>query len=245
LYGYNYGHFTIADNMSIPMEKVRALLKTYDKETVYYKRDILGQRIAAEGLIYQAFANNKEKFILDKAPDIMFATIGVDFGGNGSAHAFVCNGFTPRYGLVITLDEYYRKEIIDPSQLQADFVEFVRRVQGKYRVTDVYCDSEATVLIRGLRNAAIKAKLAINMNNAAKGRIFDRISFYATLMSQDRYKVMRGCKHVQDALCGARWDPKEEDVRLDDGTTNIDSLDALEYSTEKYMKDILDVALLQ
>lgn len=27
-----------------------------------------------------------------------------------------------------------------------------------------------------------------------------------------------------------------EDVRLDDGTTNIDSLDALEYSYEPYME---------
>ena len=43
-YGYNYGHFTIADNMSISNEKLREILRTYDKGTVWYKRDILGNR---------------------------------------------------------------------------------------------------------------------------------------------------------------------------------------------------------
>ena len=245
-YGYNYGHFTIADNMSIPMDKVKALLKTYDKTTVYYKRDILGQRIAAEGLIYRAFADDPEAFIIDKAPDIMLATIGVDFGGNGSAHAFVCNGLTPNFGQVITLDEYYRKEIISPDQLQADFVSFVRRCQKKYRIADVYCDSAEQVLIRGLRNAAIKAGLMINVRNSIKGVINERIRAYVMLMSQERYKVMRQCKHVQEALSGAQWDPNElTDTRIDNGILNIDSLDALEYSTEAYMDSILDMALLQ
>ena len=38
------------------------------------------------------------------------------------------------------------------------------------------------------------------------------------------------------------WDGSvTADVRLDNGTTNIDNLDAQEYSTEPYMKDILNV----
>jgi PBSX family phage terminase large subunit len=245
-YGYNYGHFTIADNMSMPMDKVKALLKTYDKNTVYYKRDILGQRIAAEGLIYQAFADDPEAYTIDKAPDIMLATIGVDFGGNKSAHAFVCNGMTPRYGKVVTLDDYYRKEIISPKQLEEDFVNFVRRCQSKYRVTEIYCDSAEQVLIRGLRNAAVKARLKVNINNAVKGEITERIRGYVMLMSQGRYQIMRQCKNTIAALSGAMWDPDElTDTRLDDGTLNVDSLDAMEYSTEKFMQNILDMALLQ
>jgi hypothetical protein len=65
-------------------------------------------------------------------------------------------------------------------------------------------------------------------------------------MGQGRYKVMRQCKMTIGALSGAQWDPKEisKDVRLDDGTLNIDSLDAQEYSTERYMADILQMDLL-
>lgn len=37
------------------------------------------------------------------------------------------------------------------------------------------------------------------------------------------------------------WDGRYigRDVRLDDGTTNIDNLDAQEYSTEPYMNEIM------
>lgn len=37
------------------------------------------------------------------------------------------------------------------------------------------------------------------------------------------------------ALCGALWNPKNltEDERLDDGTSDIDSLDAFEYTFER------------
>lgn len=56
-YGYNYGHFTIADNMSMTMESIRKVLATYDKTSVWYKRDILGLRCAAEGLVYPQFSD--------------------------------------------------------------------------------------------------------------------------------------------------------------------------------------------
>jgi hypothetical protein len=54
-------------------------------------------------------------------------------------------------------------------------------------------------------------------------------------MGAGRFKVHRSCKWTIDALKSAIWDAKQvtEDVRLDNGTTNIDSLDALEYSFER------------
>lgn len=55
LYGYNYGHFTIADNMSVSDEQLKQRISTYDKRTVWYQRDILGKRKQTEGLIYPMF----------------------------------------------------------------------------------------------------------------------------------------------------------------------------------------------
>ena len=60
-------------------------------------------------------------------------------------------------------------------------------------------------------------------------------------MSKGRYFVNEECQNVISALSEAVWDSKSiEDKRLDDGNMNVDSLDALEYSTEEYMKDILE-----
>ena len=111
-----------------------------------------------------------------------------------------------------------------------------------YPVYDVFCDSAETTLIQGLKAAAFADKLPVNIHNAKKTRITDRIRFYNTIMAQGRYQVMPHCKHVIEALCSAVWDDKKlEDTRLDDGSLNVDSLDALEYATERYMRDIIKI----
>jgi len=106
----------------------------------------------------------------------------------------------------------------------------------------VYCDSAEVTLIEGLKNAAVREKLPVDIRLAKKGKIIDRIRFYNSLMSQKRYFVLEDCVNVINALSDAVYDSKSiDDKRLDDGNMNIDSLDALEYSSESYMKDIMGV----
>lgn len=231
--------YTIDDG-ALPANVVAELKKEY-AGTVYYNRFILGQWTAAEGIIYRQFADDPKSFEIDNPPNIRIATIGVDFGGNGSAHTFVCNGVTPDWRQVVTLDEYYRKEIISPAQLEHDFVEFVRRCQSRWRVLEVYCDSAEQALIQGLRAAAHKAGIRIDIKNARKGPINDRIRFWCMIQGSGRYKIMQNCKHLSGAFCSAVWDPKVvgKDVRLDDGKHNVDSLDACEYSMEPFMQDLI------
>ena len=75
--------------------------------------------------------------------------------------------------------------------------------------------------------------------NALKMQITDRIRLVVLLMKQGRLKVSRNCPHLIDAFQSAIYDPdKFEDERLDDGTSDIDSLDAFEYSIEPHYKDL-------
>jgi hypothetical protein len=54
---------------------------------------------------------------------------------------------------------------------------------------------------------------------------------------------MAHCVHTIDAFKTAVWDDEKlKDVRLDDGTTNIDSLDAQEYSSENHQKALVATA---
>lgn len=235
-----YQQYYVIDDGTLSAKVIEELKKEY-AGTVYYNRFILGQWVPAEGIIYKQFADDPSSFLIDDAPEIRLATIGVDFGGNGSAHTFVCNGITPGWNSVITLDEYYRKEIISPAQLEEDFVEFVKFCQSKYRALEVYCDSAEQSLIQGLRTASIRAGLHIQIKDARKIPINDRIRFWCMLQGAGRYKILRHCKHLTDAFRNAVWDPKSigKDVRLDDGKHNIDSLDACEYSMEPFMKDLI------
>ena len=61
------------------------------------------------------------------------------------------------------------------------------------------------------------------------------------LMGAGRFFVNRACTITTDALKSAVWDATKQtqDVRLDDGTTNIDSLDALEYAFEREIPTLI------
>lgn len=236
-----YQPSTIFDNPFLPKEFVENLCREYEG-TVYYNRFILGQWVAAEGVIYRAFADNPERFIVDDLPEqrIRKVVIGVDFGGGTSAHAFCAMGFTTG-GALVVLDEYREKAALTPNKLAEAFVDFLRRCMERWLVTAVYCDSAEQTLINGLRAAARAALIGVNIADAAKKPINDRIRAVNILMGMDRFFVARNCAHTIDALKSALWDSKKltEDVRLDDGTTNIDSLDAMEYSFEREIPNLI------
>lgn len=239
-----YLHFTMDDNLSLS-EKIKTRYRAM-YSGVFFKRFIKGRWVAAEGVVYDLFANDKERYLIDKAPPIRYAVIGVDFGGSKSAHSFTLTGFTPGMREVIVLDEYYHNNVTDgrlsPAQVEQAFVDFVCRAKAAgYCVYEAYCDSAEQTLIEGLTVAAVKERLGIEVKNAIKGPINDRIAFYNSLMAQDRFKIMRHCKATIGALEAAVYDSKKpvKDERLDDGTTNIDSLDSMEYTTESIQDDII------
>lgn len=241
-------HFKMTDNLTLSPKVIQRYERAWPHGSVFYKRFILGLWVAADGLIYQQFADNvtdytvTSKWLLDN--EIMYAVIGVDFGGTKSAHSFTLTGFTKGFKQVVVLDEYYRKKRINPKQLEDDFIDFVRRAQSRFKVYEAYCDSAEQTLISGLESACVQSHVAIDIKNAIKGPINDRIAFYNSLIAQGRWKVMNHCRHIIEAFEQAVYDDKKpnQDVRLDDGLMNVDSLDSTEYSTESVQDDILYIA---
>ena len=246
-------HFMMDDNLTMSPKVKKRYQRAWPHGSVFYKRFILGLWVAADGLIYQQFADNVEDYLVTSSwlleqdeeghlkHEIMYAVIGVDFGGTKSAHSITLTGFTKGYRQVVVLDEWYCKKRINPKQLQAAFVDFVRRAQSRWKVYEAYCDSAEQTLMSGLEMACIQEHIAIDVRNALKGPINDRIAFYNSLIAQNRWKVMKHCKHIIEAFEQAVYDDEKpnQDVRLDDGLMNVDSLDSTEYSTESVQEDIL------
>ena len=236
-----YLHFTMDDNLSLS-EAVKGRYRGM-YTGVFFKRYILGEWKSADGVIYRQFADEPERFILDDVPqDIFIGTMGLDFGGNGSAHAGCLVGITRGYRSIVILDEYYRKEVIDPGTLTDDVCGFVQRSQAQVRATSIWCDSAETTLIKGIRIEVFARHIPVEVRNARKGEIIDRIRLCDMLMSQGRFFILRRCKHTIAALSEAVWDSKSatRDRRLDDGSTNIDSLDALEYALEPHANRLIE-----
>lgn len=231
-------HYTIDDNPFLDPFFVEQLKKEY-AGTIYYDRFILGKWTRAEGVIYRLFADDPEKYeiTVEEAKNRLYQEInvGVDFGGNKSKHAFVATGITPKYQEVVVLVSERHDAKVDPEELNRLFIDFLKRVIAMYgRVDYVYPDSAEQVLIRGFKTAVREEGLNVIIRDAKKIEIRDRIRLVSALISQGRFFYTSDAYTVRDALSEAVWDEsKNEDIRLDDGTSDIDTLDALEYSIER------------
>ena len=190
--------------------------------------------------------------------DIVSIEFSIDFGGNKSGHAFCTRGYTDDYRDVIVLaskrvmaeDE---TEDIDSNMLDAMFCAFIDEVINKYAVlvkhADYveYCNAESafwdnaeTVLGNSIRNAVEKRFPWIAVKPAKKKPINDRIRCTNRLMGAGRFWMTDDCESLQEAFIDAVWDKeKDKDERLDDGSTDIDSLDAFEYTIERDMKYLI------
>lgn len=240
--------YTIDDNPFLTPEFVAALKKEY-AGTVYYNRFILGQWAAAEGIIYRAFADDPARFRLDREalPQLAEIRLGVDFGGNGSFHAFVAVGVLPWHAGVVAL----ASRRMDPRGKDADalgaaFTDFAREVIALYgEVRAVYCDSAEQTLIQHIRSTLRGADLswlADRVYNSKKCVITDRIRLTSILMGAGRFWFLDAAAALRDALTAALWESKTDgpDRRLDNGSTDIDSLDAFEYTIERDMKSFME-----
>lgn len=83
--------------------------------------------------------------------------------------------------------------------------------------------------------------LAERVYNAKKIEINDRIRTTAALMGGGRFWYMPEAGSVRDALSTALWSGKHpgKDERLDDGSTDVDTLDGFEYTIERDYKRYL------
>ena len=243
--------YTIFDNPFLPKKFVDNLCKEYEG-TVYYNRYILGQWCNAEGLIYTRFANEPTKYIYNKRkqdgtydlPSGM-TIIGIDYGGTKSGQAFVCTRISSDFKQIIVLGSEKHMGDIDPDDLEELEIKFAKKMMYKYNCDIDYMlpDNEEVVLIRGLKRRVQEEGWNTIVRGCVKEPINDRIDCGRTMISYGILSyIEEECKIFVDALSSALWDDDaKEDTRLDDFTTDIDTIDAWEYSWCRFMKQINDM----
>ena len=239
--------FLLDDNIFLDPEYVADLKKEYTG--VFYDRFILGLWKAAEGVIYRQFADNPDKWLIDDpTEDIDFISIGVDFGGNRSLTTFVATAVHYGYKKLTVLEDYHiagTKGEIDSDRVNRESVGFCERLRKKYprhQIRYCFADSEAQYLIAGLKRAVRDAGLGLAVGDCAKVKILQRIYCTNSLLNTDRLKIMRGCRLLIQGLQNALWNDKKPDTRLDDFSSDIDILDAFEYSFERFILKLTPTA---
>ena len=235
--------YTLYDNPFLSEDFIKNLESEYDG-TVYFDRYILGEWKSAEGIIYKMFADKTNEYLIDETKDkLMFVSIGVDYGAGSSKTKLVATGITYGFQNVIILDELDIKDVYDPEQLYEQFILFYKRVYDKYGMCQyAFCDYGAlgNVLTLGLIRKCQKERISIKIMDCSKGQIKDRIFLTSKLIAQKRLFILRKNTVIIKALQEALWNDKKEDERLDDGTTDIDSLDAFEYSINSFYENLIN-----
>lgn len=255
--GYNYQHFTIFDNAAITEQRKKEIISQYDPSSIWYQRDILGKRVVAEGLIYCEFKDyhiikmqdwnaidEKGNYTNNIRKSLKFITVGVDFGGNISAHSFNATGFTNQFRKFGTIKQKRIAKRIDDKELTEEFIKFIKELKEEYpnvNIIDIRCDSAEQTLIAGFERALRENNIGIPINNAIKGEILNRIRFYCKMFSTNKYFVLECCNDLIMAFKTAVWEKDKNDIRLDDGKQDVDSLDAQEYSTEPYQGVLVQI----
>ena len=221
----NFKTLTIFDNNAFRDEQLELFLSNYQVGSIWYRRDILGERINLSGGIYPNFSVIKHTNILAqvKKPYVRYF-IGMDWGYSKSgATAFVLVGEHVD-GYVQVIDEYYEEDSLRSSQDNLKkALDFIEKHKHYYPV--VYPDSADVGMLRDLQRHYSRTQ------NTKKPRIIDRIRLLDKLITLDKIKINKECRNTVDSILNAVYDHTQSaQIRLDNNTYNLDSLDALEYA---------------
>ena len=239
---YNYGHFTIADNLSIPREQLKEELLKYDIGSVWFQRDILGKRVSASGRIYTSYDYSTCKITPEeiRGKEIQELAVGIDVGGTDATVATL-TGFTKGWKEVIHIDGMYHKQGIDNKMDSGMYarmvVEWLKPWTAVYpQIGTIYVDSANKLFIADIRHELDRRGLqryTVKGFDKSDG-ILERIELTCMLLAQGRYRISDKMSKWHEAMQMATWDDKffekGEWVRVDDGSYPVDCLDSAEYS---------------
>lgn len=243
---YNYEHFTIYDNINISDERREEIVSTYEVGSIDYKRDIRGERTAAEGLIYTKFARDPDFYLIrpEEVGNITKINIGVDFSnGGGANHAMVATAMINNYEKIVVLGSRVYPGTYSDYELAEEYVDFLKEIEGKYSNIAYYTygDSAKQSGLRELRSALARHGLNRQVWDSQKRTINERIRVTLSLINTERFNYTSNAEDLRLAMCSALWDEKSSnDKRLKDLSTDVDSLDAFEYSFSSEIENLIN-----
>ena len=225
--------FLLDDNIFLDETYKENLKKEYTG--VYYSRFINGDFVRAEGVVFLDFADNVDKYIIDRKDvpkDLQNFSAGFDIGGNLSNYALVASAVDRQNNVYVLKAKEILPQDLRPADVENAAKDFISSIEKEYgiRANNCYVDDAYYTIINGLNDwryifdnaACIKSSMPLQ----------DRPLMLSKLMAQGKFKLVKGeCEPLIEQLQNAVYDPKSEKaIILDDGTINIDCIDGLFYS---------------
>lgn len=203
---------------------------------VFYQRYILGEWCVAEGLVFNYFEPEKDRWVKPFEPEnYRKITVGIDFGETGSLTAMCATGIVGNFERLDVLMEGRRErsDSLDTEMIAQACADFCAEVYARFKRYDhVFFDQASPAL--GNRVAAVLRERGLPWRNVApcvKTPLESRPVTVDGLLCQGRIRINPQAQGIVRALSSLRWDEKEPDIPEDKNIGNInDFWDAWVYS---------------
>ena len=214
---YNYQHFTIRDNATITAQRLAEIEAQYDANSIWYKRDILGQRCIAEGLVYPVFG--KDCIVEPIAEPCERYVISMDYGIQNPTAMILWGKHGDTW---YALKEFYHSGRETGSQkTDQQYYDELEKLAGDLNVESLIVDPSATSFIALVRQKhRFKVRKAIN-------DVVDGIQKTAACLSNGKIKICVCCERSIQEFGLYSWDDKAvEDTPIKE---NDHAMDAIRY----------------
>lgn len=239
--GYYYAFWSHDDHPLMTPEKKERIFSVYPEGSYYYLTKILGIRGVQEGFLYAHLINKDLLVDWEQINPDAFTTIevGVDIGDRAET-VFCMTGYTKGFNRAVVIDVVAFNE--------EDYDEIIERFNKwltewynvfKNKIRTVYPDAADSIFVRTLRN---RIAVPVMVRSSKKLTIKERVIIKEQLLHQKRMLFVEnfGAKEMAYYLKKMKTDGKGG--HLDEGKTENDYNDALDYSITPHLKKLADYA---
>lgn len=208
-----YLHFTMEDNPSLSKNMLKRYKSLYSG--VFYERFVKGRWVAAQGLVYPFFSENKH--CADELPDEYERYyVSCDYG---TVNPCSMGLWGEHDGVWYRIDEYYWASRRQGTQkTDEEYCTALENLCGGRNVEAVVCDPSAASFMECIRRRGRFNVIP------AKNDVVNGIRIVADMLRSGRMKIWCGCTDTLREFSLYRWDEsqtsdrpvKENDHAMDD-----------------------------
>ena len=218
-------NFRLDDNLTISEE----VKERYDElfTGVFYDRNILGEWVQAEGVIYKNFV---EEIVEINPNKINYCDVGVDYGIK-SVTAYQMLTYLRDGRCVIT--DTYRYEGRERVKTDRELVKELEKFIGTNRVRNVYVDPSASSYIAELRRKAYRFRVIEADNKVLPGikTVLNGFNSQKLIVQKNRNN-----SPLVDELLTYAWDKGEDDKPVKEEDHHCDALRYAYYTRNKIIR---------